>query len=304
MAPELATTVGSLPLRTPLIASSGTVGSVWEWAQVANVSAYGAAVAKSVSSQPWPGRKPPRVAPTNVGMLNGIGIQNPGIERWLAEVGPRIEALDVPVWGSTVGERVDDFALVAKELEHTGVAAIEINLSCPNLDGGQMYSFDPVLSHDVVEAVKAVVGVQVGAKLSPDTPDLIGVSGACISAGADFLVLTNTAMGFGIEVESRMPLLSGGVGGYSGPGLKPIALRAVYEVHREMPEATIVGCGGVTSGSDVVEFLIAGASAVAAGTVHLAEPNAGERIIRELSSNLDTLGVTDLAELVGTVGEW
>lgn len=291
-------------MRSPLIAASGTVGSVWEWASVADVSVYGAAVAKSVSPMPWDGREAPRVAPTETGMLNGIGIQNPGIEAWSENIGPRISTLDVPLWGSAVAQEADGFALVAKGLEASGVTAIEVNLSCPNLEDGEMFSFDAARSRDVLEAVSSSTTVPVSAKLSPNTPDIVGVATTCHSAGADFLVLTNTAFGFGVSIPDGQPLLSGGVGGYSGPGLKPISLRCVYEVSRAVPEVPIVGCGGVSTGRDIVEYLMTGASAVQVGTLHLAEPRAGKRLLRELRQEMKALGVQSVSELVGTVGEW
>lgn len=300
----LRTSVGAIELATPLIAASGTVGSVWEWATVADVSSYGAAVAKSVSPGPWQGRPPPRLAPTSVGMLNGVGIQNHGIEHWVEEVAPRLGGLDIPVWGSAVGETVDDFGLVAKGLSDAGVAAIEVNLSCPNLESGDIFSFDAHMSALVVETALSGVEIPVGAKLSPNTPDIVAVAASCLEAGAEFLTLTNTALGFGIDLGGRRPLLSGGVGGYSGPGLKPISLRCVYEVSRRFPGAPIIGCGGVRTGRDVVEYLMAGASAVGLGTVHLAEPKAGRRIMRELERQMKRLGVEDIAALIGSVEPW
>lgn len=305
MAPtSLSTTLGPLALRTPLIAASGTVGSVWEWAEIADPAQYGAAVAKSVAPTPWSGRPEPRLAPTEVGMLNGIGIQNPGIDEWSRQMEPRVAGLGVPVWGSAVASDPHGFAVVAKGLEASGVTAVEVNLSCPNLDDGTMFSFDAVRTRDVIEAVVATTSVPVGAKLSPNTPDVVTVAETCRRGGADFVVLTNTALGFGLSLHDRKPLLSGGVGGYSGPGLKPIALRCVYEVARSMPGFPIVGCGGVSSGRDMVEYLVAGASAVEAGTIHLAEPRAGARLIRELIQTMRRLGADTVTELVGSVGEW
>lgn len=301
---NLGTTVGPLKLRTPLIAASGTVGSVWEWAEIADVSNYGAAVAKSVSPEPWEGRSAPRVAPVRTGMLNGIGIQNPGIEEWVRTMEPHLAAADVPVWGSAVAGDADGFAFVAKSLDAAGVAAVEVNLSCPNLEDGEMFSFDAARAREVISAVVAGVGVPVGAKLSPNTPDIVAVAAACHEAGADFLTLTNTAFGFGIDTADAMPLLSGGIGGYSGPGLKPISLRCVFEVASALPGVPIVGCGGVNTGRDVVEYLMAGASAVAAGTVHLAEPRAGARILSEFNAEMRRLDVGTVVELVRTVGQW
>jgi len=300
----LSTDLGPLQLRSPLIAASGTVGSVWEWAEVADVSVYGAAVAKSVASVEWPGRPAPRLAPTGTGMLNGIGIQNPGIERWVESMGPILGRLEVPVWGSAVGTNPDDFALVAKGLITAGVEVVEVNLSCPNLEDGRMFALDADRSREVVEAVVASGDVLVGAKLSPNAEEIVGVAQACLAGGASFLTLTNTALGFGISVEDRRPLLSGGVGGYSGPGLKPLSMRCVYEVATAIPDTPIVGCGGVTTGRDVVEYLLAGASAVGLGTVHFSEPRAGARILRELVTEMRRLGVRDVGELIGAVRPW
>lgn len=297
MAPGgLTAPVGPMELRTPLIAASGTVGAVWEWAQVAPTDPFGAAVAKSVAPQPWLGRPPPRLAPTRVGMLNGIGIQNPGIEVWVAENGQRMARLGVPVWGSAVAETAEGFALVAKGLESAGVGAVEVNLSCPNLDD-VMFSFDPGAAGEAVGAVRAVTSLPVGAKLSPDSPDIVGTASACAEAGADFVVLTNTASGFGISLETRSPLLSGGTGGYSGPGLKPLSLRCVYQVHQALPELPVVGCGGVMTGGDVAEYLMAGAAAVEIGTLLLAEPGAGRRVLGELVEVMDRLGVGRITDL-------
>lgn len=301
---RLTTAIGPLSLRSPLIAASGTVGSVWEWADVADVAPYGAAVAKSVAGESWPGRPPPRLGPAGVGMLNGIGIQNPGIDTWIQETSNRLASLDVPVWGSAVGSTPEEFAKVAARLAGVGLPAIEVNLSCPNLEDGRMFSLDARPSREVVAAAVDAVSIPVGAKLSPNTDDIVGVAAACLDAGATFLTLTNSAMGYGISVETRRPILSGGVGGYSGPALKPISLRCVHEVASAMPDAPIVGCGGVTSGRDVIEYVLAGASAVGVGTLHFAEPKAGIRLLREITTELDRQGATTLEELKGAVEPW
>jgi dihydroorotate dehydrogenase (NAD+) catalytic subunit len=304
MAPDrLKTRLGPIELRSPLIAASGTVGSVWEWAEVADVSPYGAAVAKSVAPVAWPGRDAPRLAPAGPGMLNGIGIQNPGIEAWAEMMAPQIEGVGVPVWGSAVGETPDEFAMVAKGLAAAGVPVVEVNLSCPNLEDGRMFSLDASRSAEVMAAVASASEVPVGAKLSPNTDDIVGVAAACLEAGATFLTLTNTILGFGINPTDGRPLLSGGVGGYSGPGLKAISLRCVYEVSRALPSAPIVGCGGVMTGNDVAEYLLAGASAVAIGTAHLAEPRAGKRVERELSRYLERRDA-NVSDLVRGVEPW
>lgn len=295
---DLTTSLGSVALRSPLVAASGTVGSVVEFTEVADLSVYGAAVAKSVSDVPWEGRPAPRLAPTGVGMLNGIGIQNPGIEAWAREVAPRLGDLGVPVWGSAVGATVDAFVAVATAMQKAGLPVVELNLSCPNLDG-HLFALDPRASAEVVQAVREAVEIPIAAKLSPNAIDIVAVAAACADAGADWAVLTNTVWGAGIDVERRRPLLSGLVGGYSGIPLKPIALRCVIEVHRALPDLPILGLGGVVSGRDVVEYVLAGASAVGLGTVHFAEPRAASRVLAETERLLRRMGESKLSDLVG-----
>lgn len=296
--------LGPLDLRTPLIGASGTVGSVADFIGVGAPEAYGAMVAKSVAPEPWTGRPAPRVAPAGTGMLNGIGIQNPGIDRWVAETGPELAGCEVPVWGSAVGHDPEGFALVAKGLAGAGVASVEVNLSCPNLDGHGLIAFDPDASAAVVGAVRAAVDLPIGAKLAPNAPDIVAVAGAVAAAGANWVVAGNTALGAGIDIETGRPLISGYVGGYSGPPLKPIALRCVAEIRAGHPDLPIVGCGGVSGGTDVVEYLMAGASAVEIGTVHFAEPKAGRRILDELRRWCRRHRVERVVELIGTVRPW
>lgn len=296
--------LGPIHLDTPLVAASGTVGSVWEFANVADLSAYGALVAKSVSTEPWEGRPAPRIAPAGLGMLNGIGIQNPGIEGWSRETAARLSRIGATVWGSAVGHSVAEYATVAEGLTRAGVAAVEVNLSCPNLDDGTMFALEPAAAGEVVGAVRQSTDLPVGAKLSPNAADVAAVAAACQSAGADWVTLTNTVWGAAIDLDSRRPVLSGNVGGYSGPPLKPIALACVMQVASRVPGLPIVGCGGVATGSDAVEYLLAGASAVALGTVHFAEPRAAGRILAELVAWCETHGIATIEDLIGAVEAW
>ena len=297
---DLSVGLGPVALKTPLVAAAGTVGSVVDFTGVTDFSLYGAAVAKSVSGEPWTGRPAPRVGPAGVGMLNGIGIQNPGIDAWIDKVVPDVSAVPTQVWGSAVGNTSDEFAAVAAGYAGAGLPAIEVNLSCPNLDG-HMFALVPRLAAEVVSSVRESVDVPIGAKLSPNSEDIVSVAAACAEAGADWVVLTNTAWGAGIDVHTRRPTLSGVIGGYSGIPIKPLALRCVIEVHRALPDLPILGCGGIASGEDVVEYFLAGASATAMGTIHFAEPRAAKRITKELTSLLRKLGVTRLADLTGAM---
>ena len=205
--------------------------------------------------------------------------------------------------GSAVGNTETEFAEVARKMASSGLPAIEINLSCPNLDG-HLFALDADRSAAVVRAVRSNVSVPLGAKLSPNAGDIVAVAEAAVDAGADWLVLTNTALGAGIDLETRRPLLSGTIGGYSGPPLKPIALRCVIEVHRALPQVPIVGLGGVATGDDAIEFLLAGATAVGIGTAHFAQPRAAARIIRQMTRRMRKLDASSVGELVGGMVPW
>lgn len=294
-------TLGPVRLRSPLIGASGTVGAAVDFAGIGAADRYGALVAKSVSQEPWPGNPPPRLAPAGTGMLNGIGLQNPGIEQWAADFGPRIASLPVPVWGSAVGRTPGEFAAVARGLQEAGTAAVEVNLSCPNLERETLIALDAALSGRVTAAVRAAVSVPVGAKLSPNAPDIVAVARAVVDAGADWLVLTNTALGAAVDIATGHPRLAGTVGGYSGPPLKPLAMRCVTETARSLPGVPIIGCGGAASGEDVVEYMMAGASAVALGTVHLSSPRAARRVDRELARWCRKRRVGKVSELTGAM---
>ena len=300
---DLSTRLGPVDLTSVLIAASGTVGSVVEFSEVTDWSRYGAAVAKSVSGVPWTGRPAPRVAPAGVGMLNGIGIQNPGIDRWVEVYAPRFASIPTQVWGSAVGNTVDEFVTVATKMAGAGVPVVEINLSCPNLDG-HLFALDPKRSAEVVRAIRDAVDVPIAAKLSPNSEDIASVAAACVDAGASWVVLTNTVWGTRIDLDTRRPVLTGTIGGYSGAPLKPIAMRCVVEVRRAMPDVPIVGCGGVSSGDDVVEYLLAGASAVAIGTAHFADPRVGTRIEKQLGKRMASMGVHRVEDLIGGMIPW
>jgi len=300
---RLAAPLGPVTLSSPLIAASGTVGSVVDFVAVGALEHYGAAVAKSVAPVAWQGAAGPRMGSSGSGMLNAIGIQNPGVAAWVDSVGPQLSSVPTSVWGSVVGGSPDEFAAVAKELEAAGVEAIEVNLSCPNLANERMFALDAAAAASVVAAVESVVDKPVGAKLSPNSEDIVSVAEAVHEAGAAWVVLTNTAWGFAIDVDTGRPVLSRGVGGYSGPPLKAIAMRCVWQVARARPEIPIVGCGGVTTARDVIEYLMAGASAVAIGTAHFAVPRIGARIAADLERYCRRTGTT-VAGLKGSARPW
>lgn len=300
---DLSTHLGPVWLSTPLVAASGTVGSTLEFEQVTDFTLYGAAIAKSVSRDPWDGRPHPRVAPVGTGMLNGIGIQNPGIEEWEREIAPRFGLIPTDVWGSVVGKDAEEFAEVAARMAEAQVPAVEVNLSCPNLDG-HMFALDAALTRQVVSSVSSAIQIPFGAKLSPNSEDIVKIAAAAAEAGAAWVTLTNTVWGAAIDVKTRRPMLSGTIGGYSGPPLKPVSLRCVIEVHRAIPDLPILGCGGIRTGDDVVEYLLAGASAAAIGTAHFESPRVAHRILRQLRRRMTKLGVTGITELIGGMEPW
>lgn len=297
--PLLAASLGPLQLATPLVAASGTIGSVVEFVDVTDLSAYGAATAKSVSPVPWPGRPAPRVAPTEAGMLNAIGIQNPGIDAWLTEIGPRLPELGVAVIGSAVGYTVAEYVEVATKMAGANVAAIEVNLSCPNLEGKGMFALDADATAEVMRSVRAVVGLPLGAKLSPNALDLGEIASAAAESGADWVTVANTVWGAAIDIEKRRPKISAGIGGYSGAAIKPIAIRCVLEVRQANPGLPILGLGGVQNGDDVIEFIMAGASAVGIGTAHFGSPKIGRRVLRQVERWCEKHGVVDVRDLIG-----
>ena len=274
-----------------------------EFAQVTDFSLYGAAVAKSVAPEPWRGRPPPRIAPTDTGMLNGIGSQNPGIDAWRIQMAPQFGAIPTAVWGSIVAHDVEGFAEVAAKMAGTGVEAIEINLSCPNLEG-QPFALDTGLTAQVVAAVRAATGLPLGAKLSPDATPISPVANAAMSAGADWLVVANTVMGASIDPETRRPLLSGLIGGYSGSAIRPIAMRCVLEIARDLPDAPVAACGGVSKAGHVIEYILAGADAVAIGTAHFAQPRVASRITKDLTRYMAKHSISTLTELKGAFEPW
>ncbi len=300
---DLTTDLGPITLATPLIAASGTVGSVIEFTETIDFSQYGAAVAKSVAPEPWPGRPAPRLGHSDQGMLNGIGIQNPGIDAWLEEVSPRLADIPTSVWGSVVAHDVAGFALVAEKMTSAAIEAIEVNLSCPNLDGAP-FALDPALSAEVVAGVRAATDRPIGAKLSPDARPISDVARAVLDAGADWIVVGNTVMGASIDVTTRRPVLSGVIGGYSGPPIRPIAIRCIIEIRRELGDVPIVGCGGVAHPDHAVEYLLAGAHAVGIGSAHFATPRVATRVRKGIARYMDRQGFARVGDVVGSYVPW
>lgn len=299
---DLRTQVGSLTLPNPIMTASGTAGHGAELAPYLDLGSLGAVVVKSLSAEPWPGNPPPRVHSTTAGMLNSVGLQGPGVERWLEQDLPPLLDTGARVVASIWGQRVDDFAKAATMLAQAPpeVVAIEVNVSCPNLeDRRRMFAHSPGATADAVSA-STVGGRPLWAKLSPNTADLCEIAGAALDAGAEALTLVNTVLGLAIDVETRTPRLGAGGGGLSGPAIHPIAVRAVHDCRAAFPDASIVGVGGVARGTDAVELLLAGAAAVQVGTATFVDPRAPTRVLDEVARWCSDHRVTRVAELTGT----
>lgn len=300
---DLSTRIGSVRLRAPVMTASGTAGHGDELAAYVDLSRLGAVVVKSLGARPWPGNPAPRVHQTPAGMLNSVGLQGPGVEAWRRDELPRLLAAGATVVASIWGRTVEDYAAAAAALAGVPdpVVAVEVNLSCPNLDGGaHLFAHDPVATAEVLDAA-AAAGLPRWAKLSPNTDRLVEVAAAAAEAGAEAVTLVNTVMGMVIDVEARRPLLGGGGGGLSGPAIHPVAVRAVHDVHAALPDLPIVGVGGVADAEGAVELLLAGARAVQVGTATFADPRTVLRVLEGLETWCDRHRVRAVEELTGAL---
>lgn len=304
---DLAVVLGPLRLPNPVVAASGTFGRGDEVAATCDPTGLGAVVAKSVAVDPWPGNPGLRLteAPGG-GMLNAIGLPGPGIDPWIAHDLPALVARGARVFASIWGRSVDDFARATARVRGaaSSLVAVEVNVSCPNLeDRSQMFAHSPSATGAVTRAVvdELDAALPVFVKLSPNVADLCGIAGAALSAGATGLTLVNTMLGLVVDAERRSPVLEVGGGGLSGPPLRPIALRAVWDVARAFPGTPIIGTGGISRGVDAVEMLLAGASAVGVGTATFADPRATLRVVHELERWCARHGVRSVAELTASM---
>lgn len=307
-ATDLSVRLGDLALPNPVVAASGTFGYGDEVARLCPPDRLGAVTVKSLAAFEWPGNPAPRLAPgTHGGMLNSVGLQGPGVEHWIDHGLPELRASGARVIASLWGRTVDDFGVAAKMLEPAvgQLVAVELNVSCPNVeDRARMFAHSTTSTAAVVRAtLDAQLGLPVFAKLSPNTHEIVDIAGAALEAGAHGVTLVNTLLGFGIDAARRRPSLGAGGGGLSGPPLKPVALRAVHDVASAFPGVAIIGTGGITTGEDAVEMLLAGASAVGVGTVTFREPRAMVRILDELERWCRTHGVGRVADLTGALDE-
>ena len=299
--PSLAVELGGLRLKNPVMTASGTCGYAEELAPYTNLSGLGAVVVKTITLLPRVGNPAPRIAETPSGMLNSIGLQNVGIEAFLRVKLPILRRLKVPLLVNIAGKSVEEYAELAKRLEGVpGVAALELNISCPNVAGGLDYGTDPQLTREVVRAVKQVSSVPVIPKLSPNVTDITLIARAAADGGADALSLINTLLGVVIDPHSRRPKIHTVTGGLSGPAIKPVALRMVWQVAQTVP-LPLIGIGGIQTGEDAVEFLLAGATAVQVGTATFVDPRAPLKVRDGIAAYCVRHGVRDVRDLVGAM---
>jgi len=300
---DFSTKIGSKRFSNPIFTASGCASSGQELSQFFPLSSLGAVVTKSIMTKPRTGRATPRMAETPSGMLNSIGLQGPGIDTFLEKDIPWLIEQQAKIIISIAGETVDEYGVLARRLRAlSGISAVEVNISCPNVENrGQVFACHPDTAIAVIESVRRNIGgeLPIIAKLSPDVTDIVEIASAVINAGVDGLALINTLLGMVIDTNSMRPKLAGKTGGLSGPAIRPVAVRAIYQVHQAFPNTPIVGMGGVASGRDAFELILAGASAVSVGTATFGNPNAAMQIKEELSQLLTKNGFNDFRDAIG-----
>ncbi len=300
---DMSTSLGKVEIPGPVLTASGCSSFGRELEPFVQLAELGAVVTKSVQLRPRSGRPTPRMAETPSGMLNSIGLQGPGIDGLLAEELPWLAERGARALVSIAGTRVEDFAELAARLRGVpGVLGLEVNISCPNVESrGEVFACDPVAASDVIGAVRTAAdpAQPVYAKLSPDVTDIVSVARAVAAAGADGLSMINTLLGLVIDPDTMRPVLGGVTGGLSGPAIRPVALRCVWQVHAAMPDVPILGMGGIRTGLDALQFVLAGASAVSVGTAVVHDPMAPVRILAELEAELDARGFASVTDAIG-----
>lgn len=303
MSADISIELAGVTLKSPVVTASGCFASGKEVSEFVDLRQIGAVVVKSMTIEPWSGKPAPRMAETPSGMLNAIGLQNKGVNHFLAVDLPWLRDLGVPVIASIAGNTVQEFIQVSDRLRRApGIVAVEVNISCPNLeDRNNMFAHDPRATASVIGAVRRSSEVPVFAKLSPNVTSITEIAEAAVDAGADGLSLINTVLGMAIDIESARPKLAGVMGGLSGPAIRPIAIRAVFEVHRALPHVPIIGMGGIMDHNDAIEFIMAGATAVAVGTANFINPASVVEVGKGIEQFLTSRGLRTIGSLKGQV---
>ncbi|MFA7403624.1 MAG: dihydroorotate dehydrogenase [Pelobacteraceae bacterium] len=302
MKPDMTVNLAGIPLRNPVMTASGTFGYGQEFAQYVDLETIGAFVTKGLSLNPRAGNPTPRIVETPGGMLNAIGLQNVGIEAFIAKKVPFLRSVNTPAIANFFGNTVDEYAEMTRRLDEIPeVAGLEINISCPNVKhGGIVFGTDPDSAASVVTACRAATKKPLIVKLSPNVTDVVVMAKACEAAGADALSLINTLTGMAIDLNKRKPVLANITGGFSGPAIKPIALRMVWQVAKAV-KLPIIGIGGIMNATDALEFMLAGATAVQVGTASFINPGAAQTIAEDMEAWLVANGVADIKSLIGAL---
>ncbi len=299
---DLSVRIGSLLLPNPVLTASGTFGYAEEYADLMELNRLGGIIVKGLSLEPRAGNIPPRTVETPCGLLNAIGLQNVGLEGFIRDKLPFLRTLAVPVIVNILGQDVDEYRTIAARLDGVeGVSGLEVNISCPNVkEGGVAFGTDPKAAGTVTDAVRRATNLPVIVKLSPNVTDVVSIARSAEDAGADAVSLINTLMGMAVDAETRRPRLGNVIGGLSGPAIKPVALRMVWQVASKV-RIPVIGCGGIMTASDALEFIIVGASAVQVGTANFVNPRATMEIISGIEAYLARHDLPDVRSLVGTL---
>ncbi len=298
--PDLRVSIGSLQLANPVMTASGTFGYAREFANLMDLQCLGAVIVKGISLHPRAGNPPPRIVETACGMLNAIGLQNVGVDRFISEKMHYLATLNVPVIVNILGDSLAEYVEITERLAGIpGVAGIEVNISCPNVKkGGVAFGTDPAMAAAVTTAVKKKADVPVMVKLSPNVSDISRIARAVEEGGADSISLINTLIGMAIDVKTKQPVLANVIGGLSGPAIKPVALRMVYEVAKAV-SIPIIGIGGIESAEDALEFMLAGATAVQIGTANFVNPSASEDVVRGIGAYVTAEKLPSIRSVIG-----
>lgn len=299
--PDLSVRIGALQLKNPVLVASGTFGYGSEYGRFLDLDRLGGIVTKTLTPVPWPGNPPPRAAETAAGMLNSIGLQNVGVDAFIAEKMPFLRTLDTALIVNVGGGPLEEFVEVTEKLAVCeGIDALEINMSCPNVAGGMDFSTDPQRAVELIGTLRRITGLPLIAKLTPNVTDIAEIAAAVESAGADAISAINTLRGMAVDVTSRRPKLGAVTGGLSGPAIKPVALAAVYRIARRV-RIPVIGIGGIMSAEDALEFMIAGATAVQIGTANFVEPRTGATVIDDLNTWMQHTRTPAIRDIVGSL---
>ena len=296
---NLSVNLPGLSLENPVMPASGCFGFGREYSQFYDLSILGAIIIKAATGEQRYGNKTPRVAETSSGMLNAIGLQNPGVDSIMASELPFLENYQTPIIANVAGSTVEEYVTVARKISKSSVSALELNISCPNVkEGGVQFGTDPELARKVTQQVKEVSSVPVYVKLSPNVTNIVSMAQAVQEGGADGLTMINTLTGMRIDPKTRKPIIANQTGGLSGPAIKPVAIRMIHQVYQSV-DLPIIGMGGIETTDDIIEYLLAGASAVAVGSANFKNPFVCKELIEELPFTLEKYGYSSVTEVIG-----